>query len=114
MSRITTYILDSSTGKAAAGVAARLERRTHTAGWQAIAEAMTDADGRINELLKPQEAFLPGHYRLVFDVGPYFLLQGTEAFFPQISIVFTVKDTTQFYHVPLILSPFGYSTYRGR
>lgn len=113
MSPITTYILDITTGLPGAGISAVLERRTHSAGWQAIAEGITDVNGRINELLSVREAFLPGHYRFIFETGPYFLLRSIECFFPQITVSFVVKDVRQHYHVPVLLSPFGYSTYRG-
>lgn len=114
MSGITTYILDTTSGRPGAGIPAVLERKTHSAGWQAIAEGITDVDGRINDLLEPKDVFLPGHYRLIFEIGPYFLLKSIECFFPQITISFAVKDPMQHYHVPLLLSPFGYSTFRGR
>ena len=113
MSAITTHILDTTSGQPGVGIPVILERKTHSAGWQSIAEGMTNADGRINDFLSVKEAFLPGHYRLIIETGPYFLLRNIECFFPQITISFVVKDTMRHYHVPLLLSPFGYSTYRG-
>lgn len=113
MSPITTHILDITSGKPGAGIPVVLKRKTHTAGWQTIAEEVTDIDGRLNDLLSASEAFMPGHYRLIFETGAYFLMLGVECFFPQITVSFAVKDPTQHYHVPLLLSPFGYSTYRG-
>lgn len=113
MSPITTHILDITSGKPGAGIPVVLERKTHSAGWQAIAEGMTDIDGRVDDLLSTREAFLPGHYRLIFEIGPYFLLQNMECFFPQVTVSFVVKDPIRHYHVPLHMSPFGYSTYRG-
>jgi 5-hydroxyisourate hydrolase len=113
MSSITTHVLDTASGKPGAGIPVILERKTHSAGWQKMADGMTNSDGRINDLVPPNEAFLPGHYRLIFETGPYFLLQNKEVFFPQISIMFVAKDPMQHYHVPLLLSPFGYTTYRG-
>jgi 5-hydroxyisourate hydrolase len=112
-SPITTHILDTASGKPAAGITVYLERKTHAAGWQKVSEGMTNVDGRIMDLMSATEAFLPGLYRLVFETAPYFLLHETETFFPQVAITFSVKDTAQHYHVPLLLSPFGYSTYRG-
>jgi 5-hydroxyisourate hydrolase len=112
-SPITTHVLDVSTGRPAAGIAVVLERKTHTVGWQSIADGITNIDGRINDLIHSNEAFLPGHYRLIFETGPYFLVHDREGFFPQVTISFAVKDPSQHYHVPLLLSPFGYSTYRG-
>ena len=113
MSGITTHILDVASGLPAAGISVTLERRTHGSGWETVATAMTNADGRIDNLNPAKEAFLTGHYRLHFDSGPYFALRNVESFFPQITISFVVKDAEQHYHVPLLLSPFGYTTYRG-
>jgi 5-hydroxyisourate hydrolase len=113
MRSITTHVLDTTVGRPGAGIPVMLERKTHTAGWQVVAEALTDIDGRINELLPPKDAFLPGHYRLIYETGAYFLMRNIECFFPQVTISFVVKDTTQHYHVPLLLGPFGYTTYRG-
>jgi 5-hydroxyisourate hydrolase len=112
-SPITTHILDTASGKPAPGISVVLERKTHTTGWQKVAEGMTNVDGRITDLMSPAEAFLPGLYRLIFETGPYFLMREIDSFYPQVSITFSVKDATQHYHVPLLLSPFGYSTYRG-
>jgi hydroxyisourate hydrolase len=113
MSAITTHILDTSLGIPGSGIPVTLQRKTHSAGWQAIAEGITDIDGRLSNLLSVTEAFLPGHYRLIYETGPYFLLRNVDCFFPQITIAFVVRDAQQHYHVPLLLSPFGYSTYRG-
>jgi 5-hydroxyisourate hydrolase len=113
MSAITTHVLDLSLGLPGVGIPVSLERKTHTAGWQAIGQGITDVDGRLNDLLSAKEAFLPGHYRLIYETGPYFLGRDVECFFPQVTISFVVRDTVQNYHVPLLLSPFGYSTYRG-
>lgn len=113
MSAITTHILDVSLGIPGVGIPVTLERNTHSAGWQAIAEGITDTDGRLNDLLSIKEAFLPGHYRLIYETGPYFLLRNVECFFPQVTVSFVVRDTAEHYHVPLLLSPFAYSTYRG-
>ena len=112
-SPITTHVLDMTSGRPAAGIPVVLERKTHTAGWQIIADGMTNMDGRVNDLLQTSDVFLPGHYRLVFETGPFFLVQERDHFFPQVTISFTVKDPAQHYHIPLLLSPFGFSTYRG-
>ena len=113
MSAVTTHILDTMTGEPAAGIPVVLERKTHTSGWQVIAQGTSDADGRVTDLLGAHDAFLPGHYRLTFEVGPYFQLGNTECFFPQVSINFAVRDALLHYHVPLLISPYGYTTYRG-
>lgn len=114
MSPITTYILDTASGKPGAGISVTLESRSHTAGWHKIAEGVTNNDGRHNELLPNREALAPGYYRLVFDTGTYYLAQGVECFFPQIAITFVVKNVMDHYHLPLAVSPFGYSVYRGQ
>jgi len=113
MSAITTHILDITSGLPGAGIAVVLERKTDMSGWQAIGEGVADADGRVGDLLSPEEAFLTGQYRLIFDTGAYFALRNAEDFFPQVTISFVVKDTLEHYHVPLLLSPCGYTTYRG-
>lgn len=113
MSPITTHVLDTSVGRPGAGIPVQLERKTHSAGWQVLAEKMTDFDGRISDLLPLHDAFLPGHYRLNFETGPYFLTRNIECFFPHVTVGFVVKDPQQHYHVPLLLSPYSYSTYRG-
>jgi 5-hydroxyisourate hydrolase len=113
MSFITTHILDIVSGRPGAGIPVVLERKTHTSGWQVIGEGMTDADGRVGDLLATKDVFLTGHYRLIFDTGAYFALHNAEGFFPQVTIGFVVKDAMQHYHVPLLLSPCGYTTYRG-
>ena len=113
MSAITTHVLDLSLGKPGAGIRVRLEYRSQSGGWQTIGDGVTDADGRINDLASAGWDLQPGNYRLGFETGPYFLLRDVECFFPQVTISFVVKDPAQHYHVPLLLSPFGYSTYRG-
>jgi 5-hydroxyisourate hydrolase len=113
MSGITTHILDTSLGRPAGGVAVVLELYLHPGGWREMGKGETDADGRLRTLLPPDQAVAPGVYRLTFHTGAYFMARMTDSFFPEVSIVFTVQDPTQHYHVPLLLSPFGYSTYRG-
>ena len=113
MSAITTHILDTSTGKPAADVMISLEGNVPSIGWQKIGEGITNADGRHTGLVPANFQFSSGHFRLVFETGAYFAAQGIECFYPQVTIAFTERDATQHYHVPLLLSPFGYSTYRG-
>lgn len=108
---ITTHVLDTALGRPAAGVPVMLEIQRDGA-WVALGSGVTDADGRVRTLLDGRE-FEPGTYRLTFDTFSYFRSAGADAFFPEASIVFTVRDASQHYHVPLLLSPFGYSTYRG-
>jgi 5-hydroxyisourate hydrolase len=115
VSAVTTHVLDTARGMPAEGVAVRLERvpdpggtGTPTGAATEIGRARTDRDGRASDL--GPETLQPGSYRLVFDVAGYL---GPEAFFPEVVITFTVTGGAAHYHVPLLLSPFGYSTYRG-
>lgn len=112
MSGITTHVLDTAAGRPAAGVAVKLEVRSGER-WVTLAERATDADGRARDLMANGSRLDAGTYRLTFATGPYFAARGQAAFFPEASIVFEIQDATQHYHVPLLLSPFGYSTYRG-
>jgi 5-hydroxyisourate hydrolase len=112
MSAITTHILDVSLGKPAAGVPVILEHETHD-GWQVVSRGATDSDGRLRLLQEQNELFPTGHYHLTFDTGEYFTEHQIEGFYPQVTIAFVVRDASQHYHVPLLLSPYGYSTYRG-
>ncbi len=113
MSAITTHVLDTSRGRPASGVVVRLEVEGAARSWRQIGKGATDADGRATNLLANGFALQAGTYRLIFETGPYFAAQGTETFYREVVIVFTVSDPEQHYHVPLLLSPFGYSTYRG-
>jgi len=112
MSGITTHVLDTSRGRPASGVPVVLEIRSET-GWREIGRAETDGDGRVRQLLPPESTPAMGIYRLTFQIEAYFQAQGIEGFYPEASIVFHVRDASQHYHVPLLLSPYGYSTYRG-
>jgi len=113
MSGITTHVLDTSAGRPAEGVAVRLERREGEDGeWRELAVGRTDADGRVPDLLSG-EALEPARYRIRVEVGPYFAARGVHAFYPYAEVVFTVREPGGHYHVPLLLSPFGYTTYRG-
>jgi 5-hydroxyisourate hydrolase len=118
MSGITTHVLDTAHGLPASGVPVVLEIRSAD-GWREIGRAETDADGRVRQLLPTGAAsaegaaMIAGVYRLTFDTGTYFRAQGVEGFFPEASIVFHVRDAARHHHVPLLLSPYGYSTYRG-
>src|SRR5215471_8066949 len=113
MKGISTHVLDTSIGRPAEGVLIKLERNIPGIGWTLIGEAVTDPSGRIGHLLPPNEHVHMGSYRLRFDVEAYFAGLGVETFFPEVSIEFEIRDETQHYHVPLLLSPYGYSTYRG-
>lgn len=113
MSAITTHILDISTGFPARGVPVTLERLI-ASGWMTVGSGVTDEDGRLRDLFPPEMSFTPGSYHLIFDTMSYFTGQNVkEFFFPNVTIEFMVGDIGRNYHVPLLLSPFGYSTYRG-
>ena len=111
MSQLTTHILDTSTGKPAEGIAVLLERKEND-GWKKIAEGKTNSDGRIIDLLAPEAFLEKGNYRILFETSAYFKKQNKETFYPKITVEFFVTDKSH-YHVPLLLNPFGYSTYRG-
>ena len=108
-SPITTHVLDTALGKPADGVAVVLERQAGS-DWTEIGRGVTDADGRNRSLMTNDLS--AGVYRLTFATGPYFAARSVAGFFPEVAIVFRVDETRSHYHVPLLLSPFGYSTYR--
>lgn len=112
MSRISTHVLDTSRGQPAAGVLVTLEVETGEGNWKFVGRGATNADGRA-ELLPGGQRLAEGTYRLQFDTGAYFRARNTEAFYPHVTVVFVVRDPGQPYHIPLLLSPYGYSTYRG-
>lgn len=112
MGGITTHVLNTASGRPAEGVTARLEKQNGES-WELLGEGQTNSDGRLRDLLTPDYALKRGVYRITFETGAYFGGLGLKTFFPSASIVFTVEDPAQHFHVPLLLSPFGYSTYRG-
>lgn len=109
LSQVTTHILDTGSGRPAAGVAVGLYRRDGGT-WTIVANSTTDADGRAKEL--GPEQLPPGTYRLNFGTGSYYQSLGAPTFFPEVDLVFSVTGV-EHYHIPLLLSPFAYSTYRG-
>jgi 5-hydroxyisourate hydrolase len=113
MSAITTHVLDTARGRPAASVPVTLEFRTAESGWKMLGHGKTDADGRARDLLPASAHLETGVYRLRFDAAVYFRAQGIDSFFPEVSIEFTVRDAAQHYHVPLLISPHSYTTYRG-
>jgi 5-hydroxyisourate hydrolase len=114
---ISTHVLDTARGRPAAGVPVTLEQLDASAGPDAsareIVTAYTDADGRVRELVPDAAGLGVGRYRIRFDTAAYFAAHRAEAFYPEVVVVFVIADASQHYHVPLLLSPFGYSTYRG-
>ncbi|HEX9501482.1 MAG TPA: hydroxyisourate hydrolase [Thermoanaerobaculia bacterium] len=108
---ITTHVLDIGCGKPASGVLVTLERRAMDGAWMPVGHGETDDDGRLKTLTP--EGVERGTYRMTFDLATYFRERHVETFYPEAIIVFTVTDAAQHYHVPLLLSAWGYSTYRG-
>ena len=112
MSAVTTHVLDTARGCPARGVPVTLERRQEGGAFLAIGGGETDDDGRLKTPLH-EGSLDPGVYRITFDSGAYFRARGGETFYPGVSVLFEIRDPAEHYHVPLLLSPFGYSTYRG-
>ena len=107
MSYVTAHVLDASAGSPAAGVAIRLE----TAAGDVLASATTDADGRVGEL--GPDVLDAGDYRVVFATGDYFSGRDTACFHPEVAVLFRTRSDQGHYHIPLLVSPFAYTTYRG-
>lgn len=108
---ITTHVLDTALGRPGKGIAIELERDDH-GEWHLIGGGVTDDDGRLRTLT-PAGPVVPATYRIRFQTGAYFAAHGQAGFFPVVEIQFTVADGAAHHHVPLLLSPYGYSTYRG-
>ena len=102
---VSTHVLDSVLGRPAAGVAVRL-----VVGEELVAEGVTDADGRCR---LAEGSTAPGAHRLVFATGPWFADQGRHTFYPEVVLAFDIREPSEHHHVPLLLAPFAYSTYRG-
>ena len=111
-SPITTHILDTAVGRPAAGVRVVLERRGEDGAFAELGQGVTDDDGRIGDLMEAG-ALQAGVHRLSFHVGPYLAEAGRSGFYPEVPVIFTIEAIDEHYHVPLLLNPFGYSTYRG-
>ena len=109
---ISTHILDTALGKPAAGVPASLARMTDGV-WLPLNETTTDADGRCKHLLPPGEPAPPGIYRVHFETGVYYAHQSLQGLYPYVEIVFEITNSEQHYHIPLLLTANGYTTYRG-
>lgn len=113
MSTITTHVLDTSRGRPAAGVPVKLEARVEGGAWRELGSGFTDADGRLGDLLPSNRKLSKGGYRLTFDTAVYFAAQGAQGFYTEVAVTFLVAEAGAHYHVPLLLSPYGYTTYRG-
>jgi len=111
MSQITTHVLDTTIGKPGEGIRIELQEQKNNE-WKKIAEGVTNADGRIADLLDKDKVLPPATYRMVFHTGTYFSNKNQKAFYPIVIIHFQTTDESH-YHIPLLLNPFGYTTYRG-
>ena len=113
MTGISTHVLDLSRGVPAPGVGVEIEIAGAGGAWTLLGSIPTDADGRIKNLLPTGTALTVGTYRLRFTTGDYWHKQSLTTFHPLIEVTFTVTDASRHHHVPLLISPFGYSTYKG-
>lgn len=112
-SPITTHVLDTTLGCPAIGVPVRLYAEEAPDRWMVLATGITNDDGRVANLLPVDHVLKPGNYRMRFITGDYFSRQKVTGFYPYADIVFQIVEPSIHYHIPLLLSPYGYSTYRG-
>jgi 5-hydroxyisourate hydrolase len=113
MRRVSTHVLDTARGLPAAGVRLSLERQEGSGEWRALAASRTDSDGRCRQLLPEGEMLSPGTYRLAVDTGSYYRAQGIKSLYPSVQIIFSVREGETAFHLPLLLNPYGYTTYQG-
>ena len=113
MKRISTHVLDTALGKPAKGVPVRLEQHEKSGNWLLLASSRTDQDGRCCQLLPDDKVLPAGLYRLAFDTEGYFAAAKIAALYPWVEVTFQVRDGEEHFHIPLLLSPNGYTTYRG-
>ena len=111
--RVSTHVLDTARGVPARGMRVTLERHESSEQWRTLSSAETDDNGRCRQLLPEGDAFSHGTYRLTFDTGKYYRAQGVEGLYPVVLVTFTVREDQGDFHIPLLLSPHGYTTYRG-
>ena len=109
---LSVHVLNLENGLPSPGVNVTLEKHVGQ-NWQPLAQGVTNEQGRIGELFPEKQAMKAGQYRVVFKTGEYFKKAGRDTFFPEIPVIFEVKNADQHYHIPLLLSPYGFSTYRG-
>jgi 5-hydroxyisourate hydrolase len=113
MKRISTHVLDIALGKPASDMPVRLERRESSGEWALLSSTRTDGDGRCGQLLSEAEVLRAGLYRIAFDTASYHAARNTEGLYPIVQITFQVREGDSQFHIPLLLSPYGYTTYRG-
>jgi len=109
---LSTHVLDTATGKPAAGMALELATQTPQ-GFQRIGGGTTNDDGRVKDFLDAGVTLVPGIYRMRFETAAYLALSGRSGFYPYVEVVFEIVGDGQHHHVPLLISPYGFSTYRG-
>jgi len=113
MNRVSTHVLDTARGKPAAGVPVRLDQQNSSGQWSTISAAKSDQDGRCTQLVTDGATLAEGVYRLTFDTASYFAATKQEGLYPAVEITFRVQSGESHYHIPLLLSANGYTTYRG-
>lgn len=113
MTQVSTHVLDTSLGRPAKDVAVRLERHENSGDWRMLRLARTDTDGRCGELVPGGDNLAPGIYRLTFDTAGYYATQEIQGLYPLVQVTFSIRDGDTRLHIPLLLSPHGYTTYRG-
>ena len=113
MSAITTHVLDTARGRPAAGIPVRLEQRSRGGEWLAVGRGDTDDDGRLGSLYPVDTPLTAGVYRITFQTHGYFESLGVDSFYPEVVVVFETTPGEEHYHVPLLIGPFGFTTYRG-
>jgi 5-hydroxyisourate hydrolase len=113
LSPITTHVLDTTNGTPGRGITVSLEIARGPDQWTELARGVTNDDGRIGQFDPPLAPLEPNVYRLRFATGAYFTMLGVRAFYPEVHVVVQIDDLARQYHIPLLLSPFGFSTYRG-
>ena len=112
MSTLSTHVLDVALGRPAAELPITLHAESAD-GWRELARGVTNNDGRVKDFLPPGTALEQGIYRLTFDTGAYFRAKNTKGFYPYVEVTFEIAAANEHFHVPLLLSPYGFSTYRG-
>ena len=113
MTRVSTHVLDTARGVPAKDISVHLEKHENSGEWRILSTARTDEDGRCSQLLPDGETLAPGIYRLSFDTASYFTAQGVHGLYPIVQITFGVREGETRFHIPLLLSAHGYTTYRG-
>jgi 5-hydroxyisourate hydrolase len=113
MKRISTHILDTASGRPAAGMSVQLEHRGISGNWVQLTSSQTDEDGRCPQLLPHDNDLIEGSYRLIFETAAYYAEQRIQGLYPVVEITFLARAGEVYFHIPLLLSPNGYTTYRG-